>query len=256
VDGGATWGVVAAGVPNSANTTGSFDWIVKGPVTNAARIRVTWIRDNGVQDVSDVDFRVASRITVTQPNANQTWGAGSIRTITWNHDYGASQTFDVALSPDNGASWVFLASGVPAATATSGTFTGPMPSTVTTQALLRVSPAGNVGDGDVSNGPSTLATPAIAVTSPNTNVNWPIGSSRNISWSHNLGTSESVEIAVSRDGGSTWTSVASAVPDSANTSGTFNWTVTGPPSSAGRIRIIWTRDGHVQDVSDVNFRIQ
>jgi hypothetical protein len=104
--------------------------------------------------------------------------------------------------------------------------------------------------------PFALAAAAITVTAPNTNVNWPIGSNRNITWTHNLGTAEAVDIEVSRDGGTTWTSIASAVTNSGNTSGTFTWTVTGPPTTAGRIRVTWARDGAVSDISNVNFRIQ
>ena len=255
-DGGTTWTPLANSVPNGTNTSGSFNWTVTGPVTNAARIRVVWTKDSAVQDMSDVNFRVASRITVTAPNTNVTWGAGSVRTVTWNHNYGAAQTFDIAFSPDNGATWSQVASGIPAATATTGSYSGQMPTNVTTQALMRVSPAGNAGDGDVSNVPFTLASPTVTVTSPNTNVNWAIGSIHNVTWTHNLGTAESVRIELSTDGGATWTTVSPSVTNSANTSGSFSWTVTAPATSTARIRVTWIANGAVQDISNVNFRIQ
>jgi hypothetical protein len=37
------------------------------------------------------------------------------------------------------------------------------------------------------------------VTAPNTNVSWPIGANRSITWSPNLGDVETVKIEVSRD---------------------------------------------------------
>ncbi len=255
-NGGTTWDVVTPSTANSSIGSGVFGWLVVGPVTSTARMRVTWTNNTGVQDVSDVDFRIRSAITVTSPNTAITWAAGSTRTITWNHNYGVAQLFDIAFSPDNGASWSPVTTGVPAATATSGVYTGAMPTSVTTQGLVRVSPAGNPGDGDMSNVPFTLAPPRITVTAPNTNVNWTVGSTRIVRWNHNLGTAENVNIEVSRDGGSTFTPIASALANASTNSGMFNWVVSGPASSSSRIRVIWTSDGVTQDVSDVNFRIQ
>jgi hypothetical protein len=258
-DSGATWTTLTDNVQNSANTTGTYIWSgVTGPVTSAARVRAIWTSDGAVQDVSNVDFRISSRITVTAPNTNVNWGAGSTRTVTWNHNYGTSQTFDVSFSPDAGATWVPLAAAVPALTATTGTYTGAMPAVVTTQALIRVSPAGAVADGDISNVVFTLAAPFVTVNSPNTNVNWGTGQARNVGWSHNLGTAESVTIEVSRDAGLNWTSITPGpqVPNSGTTSGTFSWTVTGPATTQARIRVTWAANGAVTDISNVNFRIQ
>jgi hypothetical protein len=254
-DSGSTWELIAPSVPNSGATSGTFAWVVNGPVTSAARIRVTWTDDNTVQDTSAVDFRVSSPITVTSPNTSVTWAAGSTRTVAWTHDYGAAQTFDIAVSPDNGATWFALASAVPAASATTGTFTGTMPATVSTQALVRVSPAGNAGDGDVSNVTFTLAVASITVTAPNTNVGWTVGTARNIAWAHNLGTAEAVRLEVSRDGGATWSVVTSSVTNSGATAGTFSWVVNGPVTSTARVRASWVRDDAVTDMSDVDFRV-
>jgi hypothetical protein len=255
-DGGATWTVLTGSVANSANTTGTYSWTLTGPATTTARIRASWVRNGAVQDVSDVNFRITSPITVTAPNTAVTWGAGSLRTITWTHSLGAAQTFDIDFSADAGATWVVFAAGVLAATATTGSYTAPMPTTVTTQALFRVSPAGLPLSGDVSNVVFTLAAPRITVTAPNTNVNWATGSSKNITWTHNLGTAETVEISLSRDGGVTWTVLASPLTNSGATSSTFAWTVTGPATTQGRIRVTWLRDSTIVDTSDVNFRIQ
>ena len=254
-DGGTSWGTIAAGVPNSADTTGVFAWTVTGPVTAAARIRVMWVDAGCVQDDSDVNFRITSRITVTAPNTALVWGAGSTRTINWNHDYGGAQAFDLAFSPDGGATWAVLASGVPAASATTGTYTGAMPTGATAQALIRVSPAGVPGDGDVSNTVFTLAPASIAVTAPNTGVAWTIGSSRTIRWDHNLGQSAQVAVELSRNGGTTWETIAT-LANTANTTGVATWTVTGPATTAARIRVSWTTNAVVQDVSDVNFTIR
>ncbi len=256
LDGGTTWSTLQPTVLNNGATTGSFAWTVSGPATAAARLRAVWLFDGTIQDASNVNFRIGSRVTVTAPNTAVTWAAGSTRTVTWNHTYGAAQTFDVEFSPDNGATWTPIGSGVPAATATTGTFTVRLPATVTSQARIRVGPAGNTADGDVSDVAFVLAAPSIAVTAPNTNVNWKVGAIRSVTWVHNLGQAEQVNIEVSRDGGASWAAIATNVPNSTATGGTFAWTVTGPLTTTARVRVTWVAGGTTADVSDVNFRVQ
>ena len=205
--------------------------------------------------MSAVNFSVTSAITVTAPNTAVTWAAGSTRTITWNHSLGAAAMFDIDFSPNGGAAWSPIAAGVPAATGTTGTFTGLMPTGVTAQALVRVSPSGLSGSGDISNVVFTLAAPAVAVTSPNTAVAWIVGTHHNITWTHNLGTGESVRLELSRDGGVTWAPVAASVLNSGATSGTFDWLVDAPLTTTARVRVSWLKDGSVNSVSPVNFSI-
>jgi hypothetical protein len=163
---------------------------------------------------------------------------------------------DIAFSPDNGATWMPLVSGVANATATTGSYTGPMPATLTTQGRIRVTWSSDATESDVGNVPFTLATPRVTVTAPNTNVIWTIGAIQNITWSHNLGTAESVSVDVSRDGGATWAAIAVSTPNTGNTNGALAWTVSGPITAAARIRVVWTSNGSIQDQSNVNFRIQ
>lgn len=249
-DNGVSWTTLAANVPNNPSA-GTYAWTVTGPVTDGVRVRVSQSGTPAVQDVSDVPSRIGSRIRVTMPNSALMWGAGSLRTVTWTHDYGTGQLFDIHFSGDDGATWVALAAGV-----SGESHAVRMPTVPTAAARIRVSPAGAFGDGDVSNEAFVLAAPTIAVTAPNTNVNWTIGSTRTIAWSHNLGAAETVDVEVSRDGGVTWSAIGTAVPNTANASGNFSWVVTGPATTAARVRVRWTFDGTVLDISNVNFRVQ
>ena len=253
-DGGVTWSPITMLVTTSA-TSGTYSWLVSSPPTTQARIRVTWAGGSGVSSTSAVNFTISARVALTAPSTAVTWGAGSTRTITWTHNLGTSQTVDLALSPDNGITWLPIAFGVPNATATTGSYTGPMPSVTTTQGLIRVSWSSDPWESDVSDVPITLATPAITVTAPNTNVSWVVGTTNNINWSHNLGTAESVELDLSADGGTTWTPIAASAPDTANTSGTFKWLVTLPLTSKARVRATWLRNTAVSGASAVNFSI-
>jgi hypothetical protein len=140
-----------------------------------------------------------------------------------------------------------LATNVQAAGATTGSILVAIPPTVTSQALIRASPAGVPDDGDVSNVTFRVVAPAVTVSAPNTNVTSNVGSNRAINWSHNLGVAESVDVEISRDGGATWAAI-STLAISANTSGTFTWVVTGPTNYPGadpsQLDITPDRPGH------------
>ena len=85
---------------------------------------------------------------------------------------------------------------------------------------------------------------------------WAIGSTKQIKWNHNLGTLESVKIEVARDGVNYTETIAASATNTANTTGTFSWVVTGPATTMARVRVTWTTNAAVTDVSNVNFKIQ
>ena len=256
VDDGATWAELSQ-VTTGASAAVTYQWLVALPTSNLARIRARWVLTPAVTDVSDVAFRILPRITVTAPNTAVTWGAGSTRTVSWTHNLGTTEPVDIAFSADGGTSWTTVASAVANATATTGTTSVVLPDTPTSTGLVRVSQTSNPAHFDVADVFLTLVPPVITVNSPNTNVNWTIGSARNIAWSHNVGGLERVTIELSRDGGATWTPLAAAVLNSGSASGSWSWNpVSGPATLAARIRVTWDRNGTVQDVGNVNFRIQ
>ncbi len=253
-DGGATWSPIAANVPNATATTGSFAWIVTGPATTRARVRVSWTTDPNIQSVSAVDFTISGTITLTAPTGASIWAIGTARTVTWNHTLGAGQTFDIDLSMDNGATFPIPVARAVAAGSTSGAFDWTVPGPLSTTARLRVRWTGSSAVSRTS-GPFTMADPFVRVTAPNTNVLWTVGTSRNLTFAHNLGIGQVVLLELSRDGGVTFAPITSFTTTSA-TSGTFAWTVTGPPTTQARVRATWSTNSAVTDHSDVNFRIQ
>ncbi len=254
-DDGATWAELTQATTGTSNAV-TYSWVVALPTTSSARIRGRWVASPAVADASDVAFRIIPRISVTAPNTTLTWGAGSTRTVTWMHNLGTSEPVDIAFSADAGATWTTLATGVVNASATTGNTAVVLPDTPTTTGLVRISQTSNPAHFDTSDAFITLAPANLTVTAPNTNVNWTVGSTRNITWSHNLGTSETVMIELSRDGGTTWGPLGTAIANSGNTSGTVSWAVTGPATTAARVRVTWSRSPAVQDVGNVNFRIQ
>jgi hypothetical protein len=57
-DSGATWSSLAAAIPSSGAANGTFSWVVTGPPSTTARIRVSWTADPAVSDVGAVDFEI------------------------------------------------------------------------------------------------------------------------------------------------------------------------------------------------------
>ncbi len=253
-DGGATWSPIGS-VATTAAVSTVFAWLVTGPPTAHARIRAT--SAGGALDENDGEFTIASPIEVTYPNDAVSWAAGSVRQVKWTHVLGAGQLFDVAVSGDGGATWSSL--GTFAGAATSGTALVTLPQSTTSQALVRVSPAGRPDLADVGDVAFEIAAPFVTVSTPNTAVAWAIGSRHTVRWSHNVGAFEDVIVELSRDAGATWTSLlpaGQAVTNTTDVEGTYSWLVTGPSTTVARMRVAWAKDSAVQDLGDVAFRIR
>jgi len=112
-----------------------------------------------------------------------------------------------------------------------------------------------VSDGLVSSPPATtavsIAAPQLTLTSPNTPVSWPVGSTQTIAWTSNLAPATTVRIEMSPDGGDSWIAIASAAPNS----GIYDWKVKPPHTASARVRVSWTVFTSVADMSDSNFTI-
>jgi N-acetylneuraminic acid mutarotase len=125
----------------------------------------------------------------------------------------------------------------------------------------RVLVVGGGGDGSgiccaeifsLSGTPTPTPVPAsITVTAPNGGETWRIGASRSIQWSA-TGITGNVTIQISRDGGGTYTTIASNMPNS----GAFQWTVTGPATTRALIRVSSVSQPAVQDTSNSTFTIR
>jgi len=255
-DGGSTWARVATNVANASASNGTFSWVVTAPGTTQARIRLSASDTPSVADASDVNFTISGTISLTAPPSGSTWTVGSLRTITWNHTLGSGQSFNILLSTNGGASYpTTIASGVAGGTS-SGSFSWTVPGPATTTARIRVvwAPLTTV-QGSTGNFTMAVLSPAITLTSPNAAVNWAIGTTRSITWNHNLGTQEAVNIDKSTDGGASWTSIATNVANSGPTTGSYSWTVAAPASTTARIRVRWAANPAISGQSGVNFTV-
>jgi hypothetical protein len=106
-----------------------------------------------------------------------------------------------------------------------------------------------------TSGAFSIVAPSLTVAEPNTNVEWRIGETRTIRVNHNLGTGQQLNIQLSRNGGTTWTQVATVTTTGADAA-TTTWKVTAPATTHALIRVSWSTDPSVTDVSNQEFRIR
>lgn len=106
-----------------------------------------------------------------------------------------------------------------------------------------------------------IAPPTVQVSAPNGGEDWSVGSLQTITWAApDADSATGIDIAVSRDSGATWTTIASGI---ANT-GTFDWNVDGPSTNTDEPRMfvalvcVTARDtaaNAAADTSDAGFSI-
>jgi len=241
-DAGGTWTTLASAAPAG----GSLAWTATGPATSAAIVRVT--ANGSVPAVAtSATFIIGNpSLSVTSPVAGASWTIGTARTITWTSNLLSTATVKIELSRNGGSTYTTLASTAP----NTGSFAWTATGSATTTAIVRVSANGFSSSG--VSGRFSLVAASVRVTSPNTAVTWTSGTVHAITWTHNLGASAQFKIEVSRNG--VWSVIASAVTGGGATSGSTNWTVTGPRTSNAKIRVTWI-GGTVNDSSDVSFTI-
>ncbi len=118
--------------PCETPNDGAEPWLVNGPITNHAIVRISSVANPGIQDLSDSYFSIVG-LEVTAPTAGATWVAGSTETVEWIRQ-GLAGTIDIEISHNGGTTWDPLASDI----ANDGSEDLVVPGPVTTEALIRV----------------------------------------------------------------------------------------------------------------------
>lgn len=241
-DAGATWQMLKSTTPSY----GSLSIVVPSVSSSSCLVRITWLKDTSVSDVSNALFTIGPAfITVTSPNGGESWYVGTSHSIMWKSNLGGYVEID--LSTDGGTTWQVVS----ASTGNFGSRSWTVPSQPTTQALIRVTSltAGFTAISDTSNAVFSILQPAVTVVSPNGGEGWTIGTVHAIQWSSNAG--GTVKIELSRDGGTTWATLIGG----ATNNGSYNWTVTSPASSNALVRITSNSFPLVKSTSAAPFSI-
>ena len=242
---GNNWETLAASIPDTAH----YLWTVTVPVSDSCLIKVS-DASLDVQDQSDAAFAIVEApeplITVTAPNGGELWDMGSEQSITW-FSQDIESNITIELTRDNASTWETLAENI----ANSGEFPWSVTGPASDSARVRIFAV----DGSASDSSDVVFTiqeplqPMLTITRPNGGEEWEIGFQTEIRWT-SQDVDSPVDISLSRDGGDTFETLASAVENT----GTFSWSISGPASDSCRVKIQAT-DGSAEDISDAFFRI-
>jgi hypothetical protein len=186
-------------------------------------------------------------VSITTSNTAERWAIGSVRRIQWRHALPRGTNFRVEVSRDNGVTWEHIAASIRSKGSPvnfNWTVTGPPAA----RARLRVSALGVTSSRpavDANDASIEIGDPFLRLL-PIDNLDWAIGSTQTIRWTHNLGLRTPVTLELSRDNGRTWSTLADAEPQKGTESSTWRWTVTAPATGAAKIRV----RASAADVSD------
>ncbi|MFN3649488.1 MAG: proprotein convertase P-domain-containing protein [Armatimonadota bacterium] len=227
-DSGATWEPLFTNVTNS----GAAIWGVSGPATAQALVRVK-THDYPVEDVSNAVFAIVpSAVTVLAPNGGEELRVGRTVDLRWvSSGFGSSVKID--LSRDGGTTWQTLFADAENDGVQPWVVTAPD----TAQALIRITSTELSNVSDASDTAFTIVTPRVAVTAPNGAERWFTQTTQRITWTSQgidtLGAEGNVRIELTRDGGTTWETLAASTPND----GFEDWVVAGNPTGNARIRV-------------------
>ncbi|MCP4217072.1 MAG: hypothetical protein GY765_20660, partial [bacterium] len=222
-DSGSTW----LSVINSVTNTSPYNWTVPDTVSSNCKIKISDVVEGPSAESNSV-FSIATQrtLTLTAPNGGESWEAGTEKSITWNST-GSIANVKIDYSTDNGATW----NEIIASTDNDSLFAWELPNTASTQCLIKISETD--GPSDTSDAVFSIITGrTITITAPKGGEEWNLGSTGSITWNV-TGSIADVSIAISRDGGTNWTTIVESTPNT----GAYNWTISGPNSENCLIRV-------------------
>jgi len=205
------------------------------------------VNANDEGTVTVVIIPAAASINVTSPNGGENWVIGSTQAITWS-SISVNGRVKIELSRDDGATWTTITGS----TANDGNRDWRVTGPATTNARIKMTSNSNPAVFDISDASFTISPRPIwiRVISPNGGENWEIGSRQNITWD-SINIPPIVRVELSRDGGETWNNISYFTWND----GSYNWRVTGPATTAARIKVTDIFNSAVFDVSDASFTI-
>ncbi|MGV3724424.1 MAG: hypothetical protein ACO1SX_26320 [Actinomycetota bacterium] len=241
-DGGANFSeLLFSGVSNSA---GQIDWVVTGPATTSARIRVTAATQSVFTDDSDANFEIRepSVINLQRPNGGEAFVTNTPVTILWT-SAGFAGDVRIEASRNGGGAWEVLFPSTPNDGAEVWTVAGAS----TRFGRIRIVSLAEPTVTDRSDGVFSVEAPTLITTGPANGSNVLLGQEGEVTWTTTgLSASSNVKIELSRDGGATW---AEELSGAAPNSGSYIFTATGEPTTNARVRVTSVDYPEIRSVS-------
>jgi len=243
-DGGFSWNDVVLNTLDDGYTS----WSPPDITSDEMLIKITDSDHPGIFDISDAFFSIGPgpSIDLTRPDGGEEFIWDEIENINWTAS-GSIANIKIEYSDDGGSSWETVIGSTP----NDGSYGWTVPSVNTDLALVRISDVADPGVFDVSGDFFTIIEPAgLTIDYPNGGEEFVVGEDETITWIA-VGGIGSLELHLSRDDGASWDLLASGLAGR----GTFDWTVTGPPSDDCLVRIRDEADPSIFDISDAVFSI-
>lgn len=244
LDNGTSWNTIAA---NLTAMPAVYNWVIPNYASKTCLLRVGDQENPNSFDESDSQFSI-NTLRILTPNGYESLQAGTKREISWLNLKSVSD-YRLEYSTDNGSNWTIIQNSVSRGESDTTRYIWSVPSTPTSQALIRVQDASSNGISDLSD--NVFYIKHLQLTSPNGGELWQIDRPVRITW--NSSNVTNLRIEYTTDNGSTW-SVISA--NETAPKGFFDWTVANAPSKEARIRISdASAPADVRDVSEKAFII-
>lgn len=221
---GASYVTLFESTPND----GEQDWVVTGPTTTTARVRITSLDLPNTNDFnSNFITIVQPSLAISTPNGGEVFETDSIINITWSSS-NLPGKIKIELSRDAGLSYETLFDS----TNNDGSEPWLVSPPGTNKARIKVSSVYIPTLQSISANNFTISAPYIIVNYPQFRSSLTIDSTIEISW-NSYRADEFINIDLSRDGGLTYEPLFVNIPNI----GTKQWTVTGPATDRAIIRI-------------------
>ena len=235
---GVTWSQIATSLSNS----GTYAWAMPGFNSTTAKIRVTAVdlASNSAQSASPATFTIDSTapiLSLTSLTGGQIIKGGSTQAITWtaSDNNTSGNWITLAYSQNGGTTYTNIIS-----TTNTGTYSWIVPaSTDSSTFKVKVIATDAVGQMTEASSSSNFivdsTNPTVTLTSLTGGQAILGNSSQLISWTAsdtNIGTSP-ITLELSSNSGSTWSAIASNLPNS----GSYSWTANVTDGSNYRVRV-------------------
>jgi len=244
-DNGNTWEVIET----LTQDDGSYSWTIPEISSTEVLFRVSEYGNPSVFDVSDASITISEPyVVVDTPNGGESLTGCDNIEINW-AGYGTGNYYKIEFSDDNGVSWNTIASSVYNSSTTGSYAWNPATNANSNQCLIKVSDKNQSQYFDISDNQFTITPNTdIVITSPNGGEAWQVGSSHQITWATNLGSSKH-DLYYSTDNGNTWSYITYVYGNN------YNWTIPDAISTECLFRVRSNSNSCIQDVSDATFSI-
>jgi 5-hydroxyisourate hydrolase-like protein (transthyretin family) len=246
---------------------GSYVWTLSSSQAAGSKytVKISSVSNSACYDTSNAYFTINSVelpvLTVTSPNGNETWQAGTSNTISWSYTGTPGLYLKIQLY-QNGNPASTIVSSTSIGNGGQGSYAWTVPSTIAAGSnySIKISSTVNTTCYDYSDSYFTITAallPTFTVESPDGGETWQAGTSQKITWSYTGNPGSYVKIQLYQ-GDKSYCTVVSSTSRGSSGKGSYTWAVptTITAGSSYLIKISSTGNPAYFDYSDNSFSVK